>query len=522
MSCTHGRSAPADDLPFAASGDAAPPAQPVRLILTAVATVLFLASLGQTVVSTALPVIVADLGGMEHVTWVITAYLLASTIGAPVFGKLGDMFGRKIVMQVGIAIFLTGSVVSGLAWNMWLIVLGRAVQGFGGGGLIVVAMALVADVLPARERGKVQGLLGAVFGISTVVGPLLGGFVVQQLNWHWIFFLNLPVGLVALLVLGVALRGSKKRQKRRVDYAGAALLAAFLSAAVLVSSIGGSIQPWSSVPVLTLIALGLVALAGFVLVEARAQEPILPLSLFANNNFLVVNAVGFLVGTAMFGAITFLPLFLQVVKGVSPATSGLFLLPMMAGLISTSALAGQWMTRTGRYKLLPILSTAVLAAGMLLLSTLSLATPLWQVACFMLVTGIGIGPVMSIGVAAVQNAVPVAMLGVATASANMFRLIGGSLGTAAFGAMFAAGLAGRMPRTLGAAARETGADGSVGLSMLDARAVAALPPGLRESVLDNFSQALHPVFLVAAGLGLLASFLSMLLRELPLSGTPLR
>lgn len=486
------------------------PAIPVRLILAAVALVIFLASLGQTVVSTAMPVIVADLGGIEHITWVITAYLLASTVGAPIFGKLGDMFGRKVVMQCGIAIFLLGSVISGLAWNMGIIVLGRTVQGFGGGGLIVVAMAVVADVLPARERGRVQGLLGAVFGVSTVVGPLVGGFVVQQLNWHWIFFLNLPVGLAAFLVLGLALQAPRQRQDRRIDYAGAALLATLLSSAVLVSSIGGSLAPWSSAPVLALIALGLLSLMAFIATEARAEEPILPLALFRNNNFLVVNAVGFLVGTAMFGAITFLPLFLQVVKGVSPATSGMFLLPMMAGLIGTSAIAGQWMTRTGRYKMLPVLSTGILTLGMLLLSTLSPQTPFWQVALFMLITGIGIGPVMSIGVAAVQNAVPVAMLGVATASANMFRLIGGSLGTAVFGAMFASSLAARMPAIGGAAAE--------GISALDVQAVAALPPEARIHLLESFSQALHPVFLVAAALGLLACLLSMLLRELPLAG----
>ncbi|MGR3570974.1 MDR family MFS transporter [Brevirhabdus sp.] len=487
------------------------PRQPsVRLVLSSVATVLFLASLGQTIVSTALPTIVGDLDGLDHITWVITAYLLASTVSAPICGKLGDMFGRKIVLQSGIAVFLAGSVLAGLAGDMAVIVAGRAVQGLGAGGLIVVCMAVVADVLPARQRGRAQGLLGGVFGISTIVGPLIGGFIVQQLSWHWIFFVNLPIGLLALLVLGYALEPRRDQKRHSIDYMGAVLLTAFLSSAVMLSSVGGTVFDWASAPVLALIGLSLASAAGFALVESRAAEPILPLSLFANNTFLVVNTVGFMVGTAMFGAITFLPLYLQVVKAVSPATSGLFLLPMMVGLIGGSFMAGRHMTRTGRYKLLPILSTGVLALGMLALSTLSAATALWQVSAYLLVVGLGIGPVLSVGVAAIQNAVPVENLGVGTASANMFRLIGGSLGTAVFGAMFSAGMGARMTGAL-----PEGVTG--GLGSLDVRALAQLPASARQPVLDAFSGALHPIFVTAAVLAATGCLVSTLLRELPLS-----
>ncbi len=483
------------------------PATRLRLVLWAVAVTLLVASLGQTIVSTALPVITADLGGLDHITWVVTAYLLASTVGAPVCGKLGDLFGRKLVMQGALGVFTLGALICGVAPSMGVLIAGRAVQGLGGGGLIVVAMAVVADVLPPRQRARVQGWLGGVFGLSTIIGPLVGGFLVEQLSWQWIFYANIPVALLAFAVLQVALDTPARRGRVAIDYAGAALLAGFLSAAVLISSIGGSVLPWGGPEMLALIAATLAMLLGFFAVERRAPEPILPPSLFRINAFAVVNTVGFLVGMAMFGAITFLPLFLQVVKGASPTVSGLFLLPMMAGLLGGSIAAGQLMTRTGRYKLMPILSTALLALGMALLSQLGPETPLWLIALEMLITGLGIGPVMSVGVAAIQNAVPRPMVGVGTASANMFRLIGGSLGTSAFGAIFGAALArnlaGQMP----------GAE----IGTISRDAVLALPAPARAAVLDGFAAALHPIFLGAAVIAVLASLISMLLRELPLA-----
>ena len=489
--------------------DDAPEGTRTGLVLAAVAVTLLFASLGQTIVSTALPTIVADLGGLDHITWVITAYLLASTVSAPICGKLGDMFGRKIVIQSAIGIFLAGAVIAGLAQNMAMMVLGRAVQGLGGGGLIVVSMAEVADVLPARERGRAQGLLGGVFGVSTVIGPLIGGLLVQNLSWHWIFFVNVPVAVVALIVLGVALAHPKARRAHRIDDAGAGLLAAVLSAAVQLSSLSKTLG-WTSYGMLALLAGLALALAAFVAVERRAEAPILPL--FRINTVLVVNSVSFLVGFAMFGTITFMPLFLQVVQQVSPTASGLFLMPMMAGLLAGSIGAGQVMARTGRYKVMPVASTAVLALGLFLLSRLSPQTPLWRIAGCMALVGFGIGPVMSVGVAAIQNAVPVSMMGVGTASANMFRLIGGSIGTSIFGAMFSAGLASRLAGML-----PDGTGG--GPSAISPAVVASLPPQAQEAVRLGFTQALHPIFLVASVCGLVAVSLSLLLREVPFSTT---
>lgn len=478
-----------------------------RLAIWAVAVTLFVASTGQTIVSTALPVITADLGGLNRMSWVVTAYLLASTVGAPIFGKLGDLFGRKAVMQAGLGVFTLGALICGVAPSMEVLIAGRTVQGLGGGGLIVVAMAVVADLLPPRERSRVQGALGGVFGLSTVVGPLVGGFLVQSLGWHWIFFANLPVVAIAWVVLQSALRGRAPGARPRIDVAGAALLTATLSGLVLVTSMGGTALGWSEPAMLALIGATLASLTGFLFVEGRAAEPILPLSLFRLNAVAVVNAAGLLVGMAMFGTITFLPLYLQVVQGVSPVLSGMFLLPMMGGLIGASMVSGRVMGRTGRYKALPVASTALLAVAMLGLSRLGPDTPLWQVVALMTATGLGIGPMMSVGVAAIQNAVPRAMLGVGTASANMFRLIGGSLGTSIFGAVFGAGLAQNL------AGRVEGG----GLGTISRDSVMALEPHLRESVLAGFAAALDPIFLLAAGIATLAFAVTLLLREVPLA-----
>ncbi|MAU46897.1 MAG: EmrB/QacA family drug resistance transporter [Yangia sp.] len=503
--------APFDSSATIAATPEAAESVPVRLVLAAVAATLLFASLGQTIVSTALPVMVADLGGMDKITWVMTAYLLASTIGAPVAGKLGDLYGRKLVLQWAIGVFILGAVLCGTAQNMWMVIGGRIIQGCGGGALIVTSMAVVGDLLPARERGQAQAVLGAAFGISTVIGPLLGGFLVQNLSWHWIFFVNFPVGLAAFIVLSQALPRRSDRRRKSVDYAGGALLATLLASLVLISNTGGTVFAWSSPQLLLLAVIALSALALFIRVERRAEEPILPMSLFANNTFVVVNFVGILVGMGMFGTITFLPFFLQVVKGVSPTTSGLFLVPMMGGLLTASIASGRYMARSGRYKLLPVLSTALLAVAMLSMTTLSVDSPLWLIALSMIGIGLGIGPVYSIGVAAIQNAIPVSMLGVGTASANMFRLIGGAVGTAGFGALFSTGvarnLAGQLPQA---------AEG--GIRNIGAEMVNALPPEARLQVMEGISHALHPVFWIAAAAAVLACLASIMLRELPLSG----
>ena len=488
----------------------APQEPSVRLVIGAVAVTLLLASLGQTIVSTALPVIVGQLGGLDHLTWVVIAYLLSSTVVAPIYGKLGDLFGRKIVLQAAIIIFLIGAVLSAMATSMTFLIIARAIQGLGGGGLMVVAMTVVADIIPPRQRGKVQGLFGAVFGVATVIGPLAGGFIVEHLSWQWIFLINLPLGVLALAVIALALKPRGERVKHSIDYAGFVLLSGGLTAFVLATSLGGNTWPWLSVQIIGLIVFAVAALGAFLWVESRAAEPVLPLSLFRNNTFAVTSAVGFLVGMAMFGSITFLPMYLQLAKGISPTDSALQLVPMMVGLIGASMTSGFIMTRTGRYKLLPTLATAVLTIGLLLLANMQLDTPAWLVAIYMFLVGAGIGPVNSVSVTATQNAVPREVVGTATAGTTLFRQIGGSIGVSIFGAIFSSGLAAR----LGDVMPEGGGTGG-----FSAQAVAALPEPVRNMVLEAFANALHPVFYTAAGAAVLAFVLSFLLEERALATT---
>lgn len=492
--------------PQASSAAEEPQAQSVGLIIGAVAVTLLLASLGQTIVSTALPTIVSELGGLEHLTWVVIAYLLSSTVVAPIYGKLGDLYGRKIVLQAAIVIFLVGAGLSAFANSMNFLIFARTVQGLGGGGLMVVAMTVVADVIPPRQRGKIQGIFGAVFGVATVVGPLLGGFIVEHLSWHWIFIINLPLGVLALAVIGFALKPRATRVAHQVDYMGFVLLTAALSAFVLATSLGGNTFPWLSVQILGLVALAVIALAAFIWVEARAAEPVLPLQLFRNNTFVVTNSVGFLVGMAMFGSITFLPMYLQIAKGVSPTNSAFQLLPMMVGLIGASTLSGFFMSKTGRYRVLPICASATLFVGLLLLGIMQLDTPDWQIALYMFIVGVGIGPINSVGVTATQNAVARELVGVATAGSTLFRQIGGSIGVSVFGAIFSSGLANQ-----GATASGGGA--------FNAQAIQALPEAARIQVVEGFAAALHPVFLTAAGAAIIAFGLSFLLKEIPLATT---
>lgn len=496
-------------VPQAQSAADAPPAQSVGLIIGAVAVTLLLASLGQTIVSTALPTIVTDLGGLDHLTWVVIAYLLSSTVVAPIYGKLGDLYGRKIVLQAAIVIFLIGAALSAFATSMTFLIIARTVQGLGGGGLMVVAMTVVADVIPPRQRGKIQGIFGAVFGVATVVGPLLGGFIVEHLSWKWIFLINLPLGVVTLAVITFALKSNPNRVSHKIDYMGFVLLTTALSAFVLATSLGGNTFPWFSLEIIGMVVLSLAALVAFIWVESRAAEPVLPLQLFRNNTFLISNSVGFLVGMAMFGSITFLPLYLQTAKGVSPTGSAIQLIPMMVGLIGASTLSGFIMSKTGRYKMLPVASTAVLFVGLLLLGTMQLTTPDWAIAIYMFMVGAGIGPVNSVGVTATQNAVSRDLVGVATAGNTLFRQIGGSIGVSVFGAIFTSSLASRLGDAMPA--------GSGGA--FNAKAIQALPEAARMQVLEGFSAALHPVFLTAAAAALIAFGLAFMLREIPLATT---
>ncbi|WP_239025750.1 MDR family MFS transporter [Sphingomonas paeninsulae] len=472
--------------------------------------VMLLASLDQTIVSTALPTIVGEFGGLEHLSWIVTAYMLATTIVTPLYGKLGDLFGRKIVLQGAILLFLAGSALCGLSRSMGELIAFRAIQGLGGGGLMVTTMAAIADIIPPRDRGRYQGFFGGVFGVSTVLGPLIGGFFVEHLNWRWIFYINLPLGLVALSVIAIAFTSPAERRRPAIDVAGAALMAVLLTALVLFTSLGGHTYPWNSPMILGLAALALAALVGFIMVEQRASEPILPLPLFTNPTFLVACAVGFIVGLAMFGSVTYMPIYLQVVKGVSPSTAGLQLTPMMGGVLVTSIVSGQIISRIGRYRLFPIIGTAVMTIGLGLLSTLGTTSSLWAAPAYMLVLGLGLGMVMQVLVMAVQNAVDYRNLGVATSGTTLFRSTGGSVGVSLFGAIFAAnlasGLASRMPA------------GAVLPNASNAAGMAALTPAVRSVYLEVFTAALQPVFLSAAVIAAFAFLLTWFLKEVPLQG----
>jgi EmrB/QacA subfamily drug resistance transporter len=498
----------------AADGDGQPGRRSgLVVVFGALLLVLLLASLDQTIVSTALPTIVGELGGGTNLSWVVTAYLLSSTVVSPLYGKLGDLYGRKRLLQVAIVLFLVGSVLCGIAQNMAELIAFRALQGLGGGGLLVVTLAVVGDLFPPRDRGRYQGFFGAVFGVSTVVGPLLGGFFVDQLSWRWIFYVNLPLGVAALVVIGAVFHARTERIPHAVDYLGAAMLAGALSAIVLYTSLGGTTLPWSSPMMLTTVVLGVLLLAAFLVVERRAAEPILPLRLFANRVVSVASAVGFVVGVALFGSVTFMPLYLQVVKGHSPTASGLLMTPMIAGVLLSSISSGQLISRTGRYKLFPVVGTLVAGVGLYLLSGLRVDTPAWQAAVDMAVLGLGIGLVMQVLVLVTQNAVDYRDLGVASSTATLFRQIGGSIGVSTFGAIFSNrlgfDLAARLP-----------ADVHVP-TVADPAVVRELPPQLHAPYVAAFAAALGPVFLVAAVIALVAFVLTWWLPELPLrTATP--
>ncbi|MGK3710016.1 MDR family MFS transporter [Arthrobacter sp. IK3] len=510
---------PAPPAPPRRAGAAAPAPhnrRQVALVFSGLIMAVLISALDQTIVSTALPTIVGDLHGLEHLSWVITAYLLTSTIGLPIYGKLGDLLGRRNIFIFAIAVFLLGSALSGQAHSMGELIAYRALQGVGGGGLIIGAQAIIGDIVSARDRGKYMGLIGAAFGVASVSGPLLGGYLTQYWSWRWVFYINLPLGAIALALIITSLHLPRRSAAGiKLDYPGAVMLAVASAALVGITSWGGTTYAWTSPTILGLGAAALVAVAVFIPVELRAEEPILPLRLFRIRNFVVCSLVGLAVGLAMFGSISYLPTFLQMVNGASATDSGLMMLPMTAGLLLSSIGTGQLISRTGRYKIYPVAGALIMIFGLLLLSRISASSPYWFTALGMFVLGLGIGMLMQNVVLIVQNSVPPQNMGTGVSSANYFRQIGGTLGIAVYGSVFISRLNDQVADAPAAVRSVT----SQGVNSISPDQLRALPAPARDFIADAFGTALPPVFLLGIPALGAAFVLTLFIREIPLART---
>ncbi|MFJ2033088.1 MDR family MFS transporter [Streptosporangium sp. NPDC087985] len=497
----------------------------VMVVLPGLMLAMVLAMLDNMIVGTAMPRILGELGGLTHLSWVVTAYVLGTTVSTPIWGKIGDLYGRKNIFLASIVIFMIGSVLCGMAGSEMLggptdgmaqLIAFRALQGLGAGGLMVNAMAIIGDLVPPRERGQYQGIMAAVMSLAMIAGPLVGGFITDHLNWRWAFYVNLPVGFIALALLAVKLKLPTYRTEHRIDWLGAALLSIGITALVLITTWGGNDYPWGSWQILGLAALAIVTLALFIPVELRSVEPIMPLNVFRNRNFSLISGVGFLLGFAMFGAINFLPLFQQTVQGASATNSGLLLLPMMGSAMVVSLFVGRAITKTGKYKIYPVLGGVIMAVAMWLLSMMDVNTPSWQTGVFIAVLGLGMGFLMQTTMLIAQNSVEQKDLGVASSASTFFRSIGGSFGISLFGAVFSHNLTSSLQSKLGAEGEKLAAGGG----QFNPAALHELNPQVRVGFLESLASSISSVFWWAILFAVLVPLLAAFIKEIPLRGAP--
>ncbi|MGI5197207.1 MDR family MFS transporter [Streptomyces sp. CA-288835] len=486
----------------------------VRVVLLALMIAMLLAMLDNMIIGTAMPTIVGELGGLEHLSWVVTAYTLATAASTPIWGKLGDMYGRKGIFMTSIVLFLIGSALSGMAQDMMQLIGFRAVQGLGAGGLMVGVMAIIGDLIPPRERGKYQGMMAGVMALAMIGGPLVGGTITDHWGWRWSFYINLPLGAVALLAISAVLHLPKKRAQARIDYLGAGLLAVGITAIVLVTTWGGSEYAWGSAVIMELIAIGVAALVGFVFVQTKAVEPVMPLHIFRSRNFSLMSVIGFIVGFVMFGATLFLPLYQQSVQGASATNSGLLLLPMLGAMLVVSMIAGRVTTNTGRYKVFPVVGSGLMVIGLFLLAQMDTDTSRVTSGLYMAVLGAGMGCLMQITMLVSQNSVEMKDMGVASSSTTLFRTLGASFGVAIMGALFNS-------RVQDVMAERGGAAGSAATSQsaqLDAAGMARLPEAARDAYQHAVSSGTHSAFLLGAGVAVVALVAAVFVKEVPLKG----